>query len=150
MGGPGGVRVDRDRKRKLDALFRGLPHWLPGDVKGKKKPKASTRDGTQGVTLPHLNAVVCMDYVDSTCYVDIQQWGGTKMVGVQPARLHPSLGKWAPYWRGGGGEMSRSMARRLQQDLQAIERAFDPMAEAFGESDEEDAPAGVFVETETI
>ena len=142
--------VKGSRKRKLDAVIDSIPQRAMGNnPKYPKKHKCTGRDVTHGVILSQLNATVCMDFIDSVCYVDIQQWSGTKTINISPTQLHASLGKWMPHWSGGGGEISQTAANTFRAEVESIDKSLTQMAAMFGDSDEENE-GRVYVETESF
>ena len=131
-----GMGGSRDRKRKLKVLEDRLPDAGPGGLQHRASSKVP--QGTKGLTLAAMRAVVCMDYVGNLCYVDIQAWqdSGKRTVELDPSGLHESLREWVPYWTTGGGQMSHSAAARFRREVLELERVRREdrsiMAEIFG------------------
>lgn len=86
----------------------------------KRAARQGAPHGTQGVLLPELRAVVCVDFVGGRCYVDIQQSANGRMETVMPGKLHPSLNSWTRYWRDGGGSMSVRAGETFREALEDL------------------------------
>ncbi|KAK9816103.1 hypothetical protein WJX74_003500 [Apatococcus lobatus] len=118
-----GMGGSREKKRRLKVLEDRVPDAPPGALHHKGNAKGP--QGTRGLMLTGMRAVVCMDFVGDHCYVDIQSWCPVtkRTVELNPWDLHEGLRKWGPHWATGGGRMSHSAAARFKRDVSGLERA---------------------------
>ena len=107
------MRPPRPKKKLVDSAPAGCSPK-------KRAARQGAPHGTQGVLLPELRAVVCVDFVGGRCYVDIQQSANGRMETVMPGKLHPSLNMWTRYWRDGGGSMSVRAGETFRDALEAL------------------------------
>ncbi len=121
-------------QRKLQAVAASTPDNTPYQQTCSGRGSSSKlQQGTKGVTLPGLGAIICLDYLGEACYIDIQVWKSGRRLTVLPEQLDQSLAGWNQYWKTGGGKMSHGKTRHFMLDVHDCEGRHCPGAECDSE-----------------
>lgn len=114
------------------SLQRFLRDSSKAQKQGDAKAKTKTQYETKGVSLPYLKAIMCMDFVDRHCYIDIQRCSGVSRTVILPGQLAPGLQEWDRYWGADGGKFSHKAAARFKVQALACDKQAAEMARLEG------------------